>query len=137
VEFVERLMEFFEHLAKMPLFWIVAVIVISLTTYGLITSRKRYKPKFRGPSLTGTARVLSVERIARVEGPEHPLRIGLRVEILGRQPYDVAVDRYVDIIHVPRLQPGAIVPVQVDSANPQNVRIDFNQPMTGPPQFSA
>ena len=114
----------------MPLFWIVAVIIGCATAYGLITSRKRYHPKFRGPALAGTAQVLSVERIAKVEGPEHPLRIGLRVQIPGHQPYDVAVDRYVDVIHMPRLHPGAVVPAQVDSANPQNVRIDFNQPIT-------
>jgi hypothetical protein len=122
-------MDFVEHLVHMPLFWIVAVIIISATAYGLITSRKRYHPKFRGSALTGTARVLSVERISKTEGPSHPLRIGLRVEIPGHQPYDVAVDRFVDVIHIPRVQPGEIVAVQVDSANPQNARIDFSRPV--------
>jgi len=123
-------MELAGHLAKMRLFWIVAVIIIAATTYGLISSRKRYRPKFRGPAAMGTAQVLSVERIAKVEGPEHPLRIGLRVEIPLHPPYDVSVDRWVDVMHMPRMQPGAIVPVQVDSANPQNVRIDLNQAIT-------
>ncbi len=36
----------------------------------------------------------------------------------------------VDHIHVPRIQPAATIPVQIDPANPQKVRIEFDQPIT-------
>jgi hypothetical protein len=52
------------------------------------------------------------------------------VEIPGHQPYDVEVERDIHHIHVPRVQPGATIPVLVDPANPQRVRIEFSQPIT-------
>src|SRR5262249_50095070 len=54
---------------------------------------------------------------------------GLRVEMPGRAPYDVTVKTTVpsammwaDAVN------GRTFPVQIDSANPQNVRVDFSAP---------
>ena len=57
------------------------------------------------------------------------LRIGLMVEVPGREPYDVTVKPSVQFIHLARVQPGATIPVQVDATNPQKVLIDFNEPI--------
>jgi hypothetical protein len=109
--------------------YVYGPIIIALLAFVFIRERKRRNPEIRGPALTGTAQVLSVKQLG---GGEHQLtvRIGLRVVIPGHQPYDVAVERDVDHIHVPRIQPGATIPVQVDPANPQKVRIEFDQPIT-------
>jgi hypothetical protein len=101
---------------------IIAVISIRAVSY--------LDPKIRGPALTGTALVLSLRKtLWPMQGEKDilPLRIRLRVEVPGRQPYDVKVRRFVNAIHVTgRLQTGATVPVRVDATHPQKVRLDFN-----------
>lgn len=59
------------------------------------------------------------------------------MEIPGRAPYDVTIRRTVHVIHLPSVQPGATIPVQVDPANPSKVRIDFGQPITQPVGWSG
>jgi hypothetical protein len=99
--------------------------------------------KFEGLALEGKAQVLSVEGTARpvtmgwgsgwrARDRAVQCRIGLRVEIPERPPYDVTVKRILDMVELAAMQPGRTVAVQADSANPQNVRIDFNQPMPPP-----
>ncbi|MBV8860525.1 MAG: hypothetical protein JO259_01500 [Mycobacterium sp.] len=92
-------------------------------------------PSFAGSAMSGTARISAVQTTgASIQRGGHPpayqCQIALRVEIPGRQPYDVMVRQLVDTVALPAVQPGATVAVQVDSANSQNVRIDFNQPIT-------
>ncbi|OBG26744.1 hypothetical protein [Mycobacterium sp. 852002-51057_SCH5723018] len=109
----------------------------------MVVSYIRGLPNFKGQVLRGTARVLS----ARPEvmsgrwwltptGGYYVARTALRVEVAGRDPYDVTItDR------VPkqwggrdtRLCKGMTVAVKVDSADPRNVRFDFSQPVQ-PPQ---
>ena len=106
-------------------------MVAVLALYVFVRIRFR-QPTIKGPALTGTAQILSVEQSTGPmrEGLNLALRIGLRVEVPGRQPYDVAVKRTVDLNHLARVQTGATIPVQVDATNPQKVRIDFSQPIT-------
>jgi len=118
----------FTHFLIHP--YIIGPIIIAFVVFVLIRTRPQRNPEIRGPALTGTAWVLSVEQAPGSNEYSLALQIGLRVEIPGHQPYLVEVKRRVEIIHVSRVQPGATFPVQVDAANPQNVRIDFNQPIT-------
>jgi hypothetical protein len=108
----------------------IVIMIAIFGTVGVMAWRLR-EPKISGPALTGTAQILSVKQTAgsTQEGRNLPLQIGLRVQVPGRQPYDVTVKRRVDLVHVARVQPGATVPVQVDATNPQEVGIDFNQPL--------
>ncbi len=55
-------------------------------------------------------------------------QFALKVEVPGREPYDVTVRRPLDAFARSAVQPGSVVRVQVDSANPKTVRIDLNQP---------
>jgi hypothetical protein len=89
-------------------------------------------PSLVGPALWGTARVVSLQTTGTsIERGGHPpayqCQIGLRVEVPGSAPYDVAVRQFVPMFSIPALKGGANVPVQVDSANPHNIRIDLNQ----------
>ena len=58
-----------------------------------LVSRMFRSPKFRGPALTGTAQVLSLKRIGSMMVnslvPQVMCRIALRVDVPGRQPYEV------------------------------------------------
>jgi hypothetical protein len=103
----------------------------ALTAFVVVLRIRQTNPNIRGPALLGTALVLSAQQAMgpKVEGRSTPIRIGLRVEVPGRQPYEVTVRRDVDLIHLSRLQPGATIPVQVDATNPQKVRIDFTRPV--------
>lgn len=113
--------------------WIIAVGILAAVVVG-IWQTKFMNPKIRGAALTGTAQVLSVNRATAPyqAGDALALRIGLRVEVPGRQPYDVTVKRTVDLSHVVvgHLKTGATIPVQVDATDPQKVRFDFSQPIT-------
>jgi hypothetical protein len=119
--------------------WHLVIIIAPLLAAVAIAATRFRNPKIRGPALTGTAQILSVQHTTgpSEEGRNLPLGIGLRVQVPGHQPYDVTVKRTVDLIHVARVQTGATFPVQVDATNPQKVRIDFNQPITPQAQSSG
>jgi hypothetical protein len=83
-------------------------------------------PKFRGPPLTGTARVLAVPPRGLMSAGgasfgnillflrdigatgSRLCSVGLRVEIPGRQPYDVTVWRIIDRIQVRAMGAGRL-----------------------------
>lgn len=112
---------------------IVAAIVLVLFVLirARIIERRHRSPEIRGHALSGRARILSVEHTGGGgESVFHLLRIGLGVEVPGRQPYAVTVNRKVHVMHLARVQTGATVPVQVDATDPQIVRIDFDQPIS-------
>jgi hypothetical protein len=87
------------------------------------------RPAFKGSALTGPAQVLSLEPTGPVVNGLYVCNIGLRVEIPGRQPYDVTVQKPVHPFSMTALQPGSTLQVKVDSADPLNVRIDSSQPV--------
>jgi hypothetical protein len=97
-----------------------------------LRSRGDGQPRIKGPALTGTARILSLESTGPSSDSGPVCKIGLRVEILGHPPCDLTIRRHVHVNHVPR-QPGMAIPVQVDPTDPKKVLIDFNQPIM-PPQ---
>jgi hypothetical protein len=96
--------------------------------------------QFNGPALTGTAQVLWSRMLFGNQTWKR--RFGLRVEIPGHAPYDVAINASLDnnAAYIALgidpwhrvVQPGRIVAVQVDSANPRRVRFDFSRPLPQP-----
>ncbi|MBV9722590.1 MAG: hypothetical protein JO082_11835 [Mycobacterium sp.] len=86
------------------------------------------RPSFKGSALTGTAQVVSVASTGTMINYQYVYKIGLRVELPGREPYDVTVRQPIHPMSVAALQPGSTLRVQVDSADPQNVRMDSSQP---------
>jgi hypothetical protein len=95
-------------------------------------SRKSRNPTIRGPALTGTAQVLSVQTTGTMINQSYVLRIALRVQVQDRQPYDVTVSRRIHPIQMAAIQPGRIIPVQVDATNPNVVEFDFNRSVQSP-----
>ncbi|GAA1741866.1 hypothetical protein [Luedemannella helvata] len=82
----------------------------------------------------GTARVLTVRDTGVVvNGVNLVVNLGLRVSVTGRPPYDVSV-RHVLAGRSAwgSIQPGAIVPVRVDPADPTKVAIAPAGPVTEP-----
>ncbi len=91
-------------------------------------------PKFVGPPVAGTGRILFVSR----EGRGHPpldsdpvtRAVRLEVRIPGHKPYDATAVQEIPVPALYRIDPrGGTVAVQVDSTNFNYVRIDFDQPI--------
>jgi hypothetical protein len=93
----------------------------------IVLARRSRNPKIRGPALSGTAQVLSAQTTGTMINQSYVLRIALRVQIPDRQPYDVTVSRRIHPIQMAAIQPGNVIPVQVDAANPNVVEFDFNR----------
>jgi hypothetical protein len=116
--------ELFKHPAVGIPVGILLICVLIVVVRRARRARKR---------LTGTAQVLSVETMTMTEGPDSGdlRRIALRGEIPGRPTYDAtAADVYLDPDELVATQPGKTVSVTVGFADPQDVWIDFSQPIT-------
>jgi hypothetical protein len=111
-----------------PILAVVPVILVVVYLYKLLN-----KPKFQGPPLQGFGRVLSVQSTGTMINQRYVCRIALGVEVPSRGAYTVEVRESIHPLQMAGMQSGAAFPVLVDSANPQNVRVDFNQPIR-PPQ---
>jgi hypothetical protein len=121
----------------------VFALPIGALIYAVVMHVRIARPaKFRGPALTGTAQVLS-DRMLFGTTATWQRRLTLRVEIPGRPPYDVKINASLNteaaqIALGPDRQHrvGKIVAVQVDSANPKRVWIDFSRPMRQAGEYS-
>lgn len=88
------------------------------------------KIQFRGHTLAGMAQVLAVKSTGTVtNNTGYECKIALRVEVPGREPYDVTVRQTIDVAAMAAIRPGTTVPVKVLAAHPRRVRIDFDQPV--------
>jgi hypothetical protein len=121
---------------------VIGIFLAFLFIYVIVSARSRQRrpkikkrPDFQGPALTGTAQVLAW--IPHV-GPRstnyltwHVYELPLRVEVPGRQPYEVSVTQRVPswVMTAACRHPDMFVPVLVDSINPMNVWIDFDHPI--------
>lgn len=101
--------------------WGIPALVMLFVGVSLYRIRK---PRFSGPALTGVARILSVQSTGTVINDRYVCKISLSVEVPGREPYEATVRQAVHPIQMASVQPGLVVPVQVDSANPSKVRIE-------------
>jgi hypothetical protein len=121
----------------------VFALTIGALIYAVVMQVRMVSPaKFRGPALTGTARVLS-DRMLFGTNATWQRRLTLRVEIPGRPPYDVKINVSLNTDAAQmalgpdrRHREGRIVSVRVDSANPKRVWIDFSKPMNQADEYS-
>jgi hypothetical protein len=115
------------------------IVVGIVAFYFYMQGRKRKlfggPPKFVGPPVAGTGRILFVSREGRGHPPldsEHPVirAVRLEVRIPGHKPYDATAVQEIPVPALYRIDPhGGTVAVQVDSTNLNYVRIDFDQPI--------
>jgi hypothetical protein len=121
--------------------FIFAVLIGAFIFFLVCEVRMARPTRFKGPALTGTAELLSLAPAGGLAAfgatsYRRPVYwIGLRVEIPGRPPYDVTVTTPVGSgwLWERAARPGGTYAAQVDSANPENVRFDYRQPVGTPP----
>jgi hypothetical protein len=101
----------------------VVMLIVAVSLYRI------RKPRFTGAALFGIARIQSLASTGTVINNRYVCKIRLRVEIAGREPYEVTVRQAVHPISMASVQPGSVVRVQIDSDDWQKVRIDSGQPM--------
>jgi hypothetical protein len=115
------------------------LLILLLVVFLVAQARVGRAGEFKGPALSGTARLLSAKRagglaaFGKTYKWEIVCRIGLRVEIPGRPQYDVAVTAPVANGWFYGVRTGGTYAVQVDSANPHTVRFDYRRSITPPP----
>lgn len=112
---------------------LVSMAVFLLLFYyvpGQILGRRKRGPDFKGPVLTGTARVQTMAPAVGSWSIPPVYVIGLSVQVPGREPYAASAKQQVPKEAYRALRrAGGAVAVQVDSANPLYVWIDFTQPV--------
>ena len=124
-----------EYLLAVPGFGLLSVLLV---VFLVAQARVRRAADFKGPALSGTAELLSADRggglaaFGKTYKWEIVCRIGLRVTIPGRPPYDVTVTTPVANGWFYDVKPGGTYAVQVDSAHPETVRFDHRQPIAPP-----
>jgi hypothetical protein len=99
------------------------VLVIPAFVFPVVTVIRRRGPNIRGPALTGTAQVLWAR--PSMSAPNLRLiplyKIALRVELAGRESYDVVIWQPVPR-RVPYNNLRGVVTVEVQADNPKRVR---------------
>lgn len=101
--------------------WGIPALVLLFVAVSFYRIRK---PRFAGPALTGVARILSVQSTGTVINDRYVCKIRLSVEVPGREPYEAMVRQAVHPIQMAAIRPGLVVSVEVDSADPDKVRIN-------------
>jgi hypothetical protein len=89
-------------------------------------------PTFEGDPVQGTAQVVSVQGVHGMSRKDYDreqitvayCEMALRVQLPGREPYDVTIFPHVKVDAMADL-PGKTFVVTADSANPKNVRINY------------
>ena len=112
-------------------------IIITVVVLVLVLPRvfKAFRgPTFKGQPVAGAGQVMAIQptggSIQRGGmPPAYSCQIAVRVQLPGQAPYDATVSQYVDSMLLPNVQPGNSYAVQVDSANPQNIHIEFRAPI--------
>jgi hypothetical protein len=110
--------------------WIpISVVAAGIPILGpLIVRRMR---KIRGPVVAGTAEVLSLRQFGSVavNGPARMIcRLGLRVSVLGQEPYDATVWRNIAPWDLGAFQKGSTVAVEVSERNRKKIQLGRSRP---------
>lgn len=113
----------------------VAALILILKSAPILrlrfARRQHRDPVSKGAPVQGTAQILSSPAprpTTDLDIVKVKCRIELRVQLPGQPPYDATTYQLVNTDMLPFL-PGSTVVVTADSANPQDVCIDFAQPL--------
>jgi hypothetical protein len=105
-------------------FVVLPLVVLAVFVWLFWMMYRARETKIMGPALTGTAQVLTLKRGLGDDARDYySYRIGLRVQIPDRPPYDVTSVKNLYPGEEDYVQPGKTVTVQVDSTNTQVVRV--------------
>ncbi|WP_437538057.1 hypothetical protein WME79_19440 [Sorangium sp. So ce726] len=78
----------------------------------------------RMTGLPAQARVLIVQPTGTMINYQPQCRVDLEVYRPNAPPYRAAILAVIHQMAIPRVQPGLVVPVKIDAANPNNIALD-------------
>lgn len=78
--------------------------------------------------IDGTATISAVRQGGAMINRQPIVELDLTVMVPGRPPLPVTVSQVVELVHLPRAQPGAQVAVKVDPKDPSVVFINWSAP---------
>lgn len=70
-----------------------------------------------------TARVIKIQNTGMSINDNPAVHLGLEVQRQDREPYIAVITTVVDIVALPRVQPGCSVDVRVNRENPEEVAV--------------
>lgn len=107
--------------------WSAAAACLLLTACGTIdrVTGVRTACELRAHGAAARAEILAVWETGWSVNDEPVIGLRVRVEPSDRPPFEAVIAKaLVDRVHVPQFQPGAIVPVVFDAADPAKVGLD-------------
>jgi hypothetical protein len=113
----------------------VGVSLLLLLIFGALSRAGAKAARIRREGIQGTATVLGMEQTGVYINEQPQVRLKLRVEAQGLEPYEVEKNEVVPMIALPSLGAG-VLPVAVDRADRGNVEIDWSA-AAGPMTFST
>jgi hypothetical protein len=114
-------------------FYLTAIILgitgVMLVLVG-IKAKGRYAEaeRLKSTGLDASGAITGLEQTGVTMNDQPQVKISMMVTVAGREPYPVMVKEYVPMMLLGRLTNGMPLALKVDSANPQNVVIDWQSP---------
>jgi hypothetical protein len=119
---------------------IFAVVGAAVIVIGLLVGRgAAATDQILAAGIAGTASITGVTQTGMYLNDQPRIKMGLLVQLPGQAPYPAEHSEFVPLILLARVQPGAMLPVRVDSTDPQKIAIDWSgQPvMSSAPAIPA
>jgi hypothetical protein len=99
----------------------VVLVMVGIKAKGRYAEAERLK----STGLDGAGAITGLEQTGVTMNDQPQVKISMMVTVAGREPYPVMVKEYVPMMLLGRLTNGMPLALKVDSANPQNVVIDW------------
>lgn len=110
---------------------VAVVLVITLASFipmififGKFFKRQAANAKLMQSGVSAQAQILSIQETGTRINDQPELLLVLSVASPGQAPYQTQAITVVSFLMIPKLQPGMMVPVKIDPANPMSVAID-------------
>jgi hypothetical protein len=120
--------------ASSAVLWTI-ILVVGFVVGWLATVAKREMSKIRGPSVTGTAEVLSLRQFGSIGsfGKWQVCRLRLRVNVPDRAPYEATIWRNIEAryLNAGWFDRGRSIAVDVGEQNPRKIQISLSGTQAG------
>ena len=81
----------------------------------------------RARGIAATATVVGLAETSNGVNGQPGIRLHVRITLPGQRPHDAMVEAVLPVTMIPRVQPGAVLPVTVDPGNPGSVLVEWSK----------
>ncbi|MFH1435421.1 MAG: hypothetical protein ABIJ56_06865 [Pseudomonadota bacterium] len=119
----------------MPLKYIILIVIAAgLAMWLFFRTRKKKPAASRAaalsarPRMTGAAKILSIDRTGLSVNDQPEVSFSLEVDIGGGRSLHIETKRIVDVLQVPRIQPGRLIAISYDPDDPTDCELKLDMP---------